>query len=359
MEDFSAFEIRDTLTRLNIKHVVERDRISLICPFHADRNLGSAFIRFSDGLFKCFSCGHPSNIIGIAKKVLNCSGKEAVDFIKKKQVSYAHIAPSISSEVEIKNEQEQEEKIKKRIQDERYENLRLINFDPLEYFYTRSKGYTLDFVKAFNIKLCTFGRFTDFFITPLPEANSYEARKLKEYEVLNEFFPDTNLSLKELRSKYKDWSSSHEDIKNNVTYYLNKSKVLYPLGNMKTKPIIFNQSHLDFNDTLFICEGISGIPKIWTHLSKNVTATFGTELSYAQVKILEKFKKKIIIPDNDLASVKMIQTLCTNIDNIFVLNKKLEDDDEQYIPHIKSLLDSEEGVIEGSRFLIRYYNFLL
>lgn len=51
-------------------------RLYVLCPFHGDRNLGSAFI--TNGYFHCFSCGESMDLIELTQKVRNADFKEAV-----------------------------------------------------------------------------------------------------------------------------------------------------------------------------------------------------------------------------------------------------------------------------------------
>lgn len=55
---------------------IRNGRCLVLCPFHNDKRLGSAFIR--NGYFHCFSCGASMDIIELVKKVKNCSFVEAV-----------------------------------------------------------------------------------------------------------------------------------------------------------------------------------------------------------------------------------------------------------------------------------------
>lgn len=51
----------------------------ILCPFHGDRNLGSAYLR--NGYFHCFSCGESMDIISLVMQVKNVSFYKAVKIL--------------------------------------------------------------------------------------------------------------------------------------------------------------------------------------------------------------------------------------------------------------------------------------
>jgi DNA primase len=76
-------------------------------------------------------------------------------------------------------------------------------------------------------------------------------------------------------------------------------KCLYPKG-CKTD-ICFNQNNLNLDETLIVCEGLMDIHKIWTHITKNVTCTFGVSLSEGQKEFLQLAQNLILYVDDDPA----------------------------------------------------------
>lgn len=61
---------------LGLDYQMRSGRCLVLCPFHNDKNLGSAFIK--DGYFHCFSCEASMDVIELVRKVNNCSFMEAI-----------------------------------------------------------------------------------------------------------------------------------------------------------------------------------------------------------------------------------------------------------------------------------------
>ena len=54
----------------------EHPRLEVLCPFHADKNLGSAIVK--NGYFRCFSCGATADVFGLIEKSTDASFTEAI-----------------------------------------------------------------------------------------------------------------------------------------------------------------------------------------------------------------------------------------------------------------------------------------
>lgn len=83
-----------------------------------------------------------------------------------------------------------------------------------------------------------------------------------------------------------------------------KPKVIYPKGGSVSN--LFNYDHLKKNEPLIVVEGIMDIPRIWDHITKNVTTTFGIQMTYRQREQLQEFQDVILFPDTDEAGRKMV-----------------------------------------------------
>jgi DNA primase len=58
-------------------------KVAGICPFHADRHVGSFYIRIDNGAFRCFSCNAKGgDIITFIQKKYEMSFKEAIEKLK-------------------------------------------------------------------------------------------------------------------------------------------------------------------------------------------------------------------------------------------------------------------------------------
>lgn len=73
-------DVQAVLDALNIDYVKKGKRFWIICPFHDDRHIGSAFVN-ENGFFKCFACGEDGDIFDIVQKVKFCSFVQAASFI--------------------------------------------------------------------------------------------------------------------------------------------------------------------------------------------------------------------------------------------------------------------------------------
>lgn len=340
----SSDKIISTLNRLGIEHADfpnSGNWLDTLCKFHFDRNLGAAFINLDTSVFHCYSCGATTNLIGIVKHVQNIEYASACEFIGVERQSY----PGARNEP-----QEQVNDALEEVKSKINYNLSLIDFDPTSIEYTNQRGWTTEFVDCFNIKFCNSGFYNGYAIIPISEAQTFEARKLNEKDLLITFFKiDEKLanimSLPRLRAKFKQWCKDNKDLVNQVLKKevinwelknLLKGKTLYPSDSLRKKPCIFNQDKLDRNSDLYLREGVSGIAKIWTSISKNVSATFGSEISKKQFEVLSQFKRKILIIDNDIAGMKMLKSLVYNVPEIYVIQIDGEDTDVDYIDKVKN-----------------------
>ena len=335
-----------TLRSLGIEHTDRPNSggwIKVKCVFHRDQNLGSSFMNVDTSIFKCRACGTPSNLLKIVEHEKRCTTAEAFRFIgvesgdrdysvKKKEVSEPRKVIPVSLEgVEVRE------------------------FDPKDYKYTRDRGWTPEFLKRFGIgraygKLKREGKegpyevdLTGYACIPIPEAQTYEFRKIMEYECLHEAFPEVE-DLKELRKLY----DNHQNKKDLKYYrYLSRPRTYYPDGSLRDKMILWNQG-CNREIDLDICEGIAGIPKIWRR-QPNVVATLGSEITPAQIKILQEFqKRKIYNSDNDVASVKMALMLAEHVENSWVRCLTVDDSRPEFDNDYRTA-----EVIEASRYYIR------
>ena len=370
MIQFDKQIIIDTLNTLGIENTGKPDRkgwLPVICPFHNDSSYGNAAINVKHSGFNCFACGHKTNLIGIVKHTKGISGKEAIQFLG---LSDYNFYKEINDRKIISSENyNQKEKNKSKFIIT-YSELGLVEFDPQDYEYTRLRGFTKQFLKDFNIKLCVSGRYEGFMIIPIKDESLdidlYEARKLYEHEKLKEYYKIRRASEDELRNRFKeerrenkyrlDFDKAlckHIVTDKNGRYHTDKDfvylvmpKVRYPSA-MDIDYTIFNREYLDTDKDLYIVEGIASLPKTMKVFGNNVTAVFGSNLSVEKLHILSKFKRIIVIPDGDLASIKMIQLLTSTLENILVIDKKRDDKDIHYEYDVKKspLVDSMKYLV--------------
>jgi hypothetical protein len=318
MEHELEFEkVINLLNYLNVnfeQKINSKGWMPILCYAHNDKNLGNAFIDYKTGVTHCFSCSASYNLFTLSKLFVKDLTFE----------SYLALLGFSEDYLEKKSAERQNKKEKSSIDNLKEENkyyfdfsrLKTFRFNPIDFEYTRLRGFTKEFVKTFKVRLIKSGYYKNYITIPITD---------KEKDI-----------------KTLEFRKVGDNIKS--------AKVLYP-KNIIVKKTIFNRENLNLNQDLYIKEGISGIPKIWTHLSKNITSIFGVAEYKDQIDILKEFKaRKIFIPDNDDASANYINYLNENLNDIFVLPTILEDTDDKYSKHI---LDVQP--IPASKWLLEYY----
>jgi hypothetical protein len=202
-------------------------------------------------------------------------------------------------------------------------------FDPLNFDYTRQRGYTKEYVGHFGLYYCDKGSYTPHD----PEAGEAE-KEIFLYDYM--ITPVGNL-----------WEA--RDIKRNRP---DKPKTHYP-KHSKINHTIFNEPNLDRNETLFVSEGAGSHPKLWTRVSKNSTFIFGAALTLEQYLILQDFKSTVWVPDPDKAGIELVETIQSLFANAFILDVKADDSEDGYVEEV---LNAER--LTPSSYLLRKYGLL-
>jgi 5S rRNA maturation endonuclease (ribonuclease M5) len=328
---------------------------------HVD-NTPSAGINVQNGVVKCFKCGK-SHISTILKEKYNLNTyKEFLNFINNNITSIY---------LEKKPEEIKPQKIKPKKKEFPFSGV-ITELDPSKYYYTRQRGFTKEFVEKFNIKRSLSNPYMDYMIIPIVDSkkgiNLFEPRKLMQKEYLTKFFKIKNrisyekmvndfdyivkqygLSLDKYKSNViaKKECPTIETFNNYICRYLLLPKVWYP-GNTEINKTIFNIDNLDYNKTLYVCEGFASLPKLMKVFGNNVTCTFGSQITEDQINYLKKFKKIVIIPDDDEAGLHMVEILHKDIkDTIYVLPIEIEDTDENFEEELKNT-----EIIESNKYIV-------
>lgn len=339
------------LNRLGIKNegtVGSKGFIRIQCPFsvHEDKT-PSAGINKDTLICHCFSCKNTAHISAIMRNKFGFSNEDIDEMLGNNQTTTfqnLNVAP-------VKQE------VKKEIKKNTY-NLNLIDFDPKRYNYTYMRGFTFDFLNYFNIKQCISSLYMDYMIIPIIDTlkgiDTFEARKLCYYEYFAAL--NKNGELNKLNGTYLKngnvYDQSGDIIYNSKLKYLLQPKTLYASGS-NLKETIFNIDRLDYNEDLYLSEGIATLGKLF-QISKNISCLFGSALSIDQVKYLQKFKRVLLIPDNDLACLLLIEKLIANhMNNVFVCDIESEDTNESFIQDVKNSpkLSLGEYYIKLSKYL--------
>lgn len=342
---------------------INKDWMQVLCPSHHDTHFGSASINLSSGVISCFVCGHNTSIIKLFMERKNCSYKEIIKYIFDDFNFF--IKNDRFEKIEIKEKKQSF----KRIEIKDYTTM---SFSPEDFYYTKIRGYTKEFCEKFNIRLCLGSEYDDYFLTPIIDTkkniNIIEARKLKQREYIYKYL---NLSEKHIRSpeqifkeikekrgyklnkNYEIVNKKNQIINNIYLKYLLKPKTLYP-KNVDVDFTIWNIDNLDRIKELYVSEGLATIPKIYQHITKNCTSIFGTKITKYQIEYLKEFKNKIIIiPDNDEACFLMIKLLNEELDNIWVLDIKIDDTYKEFVQIVQycSIIRANEWLLKNMKFL--------
>ena len=339
LSESSVIKLCEELNLVYNKGFNNKGWMSISCPVHRNGSLGSSSISKS-GVFNCFVCGS-TNVFKLLKDQKNLSYSETLNFLNIQ----------VEPELEIKSRRLKTKQIDENIEKEKiFYDIPVREFNPSSFIYTKSRHFTKEFITTFNIGIAKSGYYKDYMIIPI--GDSYEARKIKEQEVLDQIGilkKDFKTFIKKENYEYYDnqlYKDNIEIIDWKMSYLL-RPKTLYPLNNNTHKETIFNMSQLDINKDLYVCEGTSGLPSIWSHLSKNCTCTFGSNITDKQMKILANFKRIILLVDNDKAGFKMLNAL-SKLDNVWGIVKTIDDNEEQYIEFIK-----QAKPMEASRIFLR------
>lgn len=75
-----SIDVETVITALDIHYKTKGTKFWLLCPFHDDKNIGSAFIG-SNGRFHCFSCNKDGDIFDVVMAANRCSFGEAAAFL--------------------------------------------------------------------------------------------------------------------------------------------------------------------------------------------------------------------------------------------------------------------------------------
>ena len=314
--------------------------MGIVCPIHTESTPGgSCSVNLESGIIHCFSCHQTISVIELMKQRFNVGFKQALELIDN-HFNICLNKPLIQS------------KIKERKQSKAVHEFEEISFNPENYYYTRQRRFTKEFCKEFSITRCLSGIYNDYMVIPcsskVKNINEFECRKLFEFEQLCMFFDIINGDYYKLKNKFERYIKKNkiklvnyllykdnELFYNDQIKYLLQPKVRYVQGSQLYRTI-FNVDNLDFNKDLYIVEGTGSLPKIWMNITKNVSCTFGSNIDEEQVEILKKFKKIIIVPDNDNAGYLMVKFLSKQLDNIYIKDIKIKDTDDSYIDNIKN-----------------------
>ena len=364
----SSNQIIEILNHLNIKHA-ERPNSNgwLLClcpnPMHNDQHMTNASINLINGVFFCLACGYKKHLSAYVKETLNLDEDQFIEFFKNYNIKIRKKSKLNSQVIEEPKQKKLTEKSGKDIE---FSDV-LTVLAPDKYAYTNARGFTDAFCIRYGIQRALSGFYSDYMIIPVQDSekgiNTFEARKLMEFEYLKRLY-EVDVAHLRLKSKFVSDIATYSikykkgiligDVplifegKSEIIKYLLKSKVFYaPHSNVNQT--IWNRENLDYNQDLWITEGLGSVPKIYTGITDNVSCTFGSNIRESQIEILKKFNQKIIVLcDFDEAAYKMIEKLNAAKLNVWVSMCSIKDTDKQFLEKLKNC-----EIVEANRFLLR------
>lgn len=158
--ELSFDQIISILDRLGIRYeslkTDSHNRLSVLCPntSHNDKNFGNAYIYTNyPYAVTCFVCGYHTNIIKVICDRLNVAYGEAFKFLKNELNIETNFLYNINDNLKPKVKENKVERIEK----SDYEKLYLKNINPDEFYYTKKRGISKEFIDKHNIKYCFGG----------------------------------------------------------------------------------------------------------------------------------------------------------------------------------------------------------
>lgn len=344
----------------------------ILCPYHPDKNMTNAFIHTYSGNINCFSCGTTGSIFSLVMAHLSCSYHSAKEYLGIESTgTVSHLKNKISNRKKTeKPELKYEPDLKKRKRKIKTPKLDTKPIDVDKWKYFSNRGVTPEIAELWGIRECVDEWFyEDYAIIPIIDSSrrihTFEARKFKEYEIKRDFFKlpigTSEAEVENAFINFKDEYNIHKEgkklmagsipVTDPTVWYFFKPKTLYPTGS-NLKKTIFNIDNLSIEDDLYIREGITGLAKVYSNLSKNCTTTFGTKTTSEQMEILNTFRgRKIIIPDDDIASWEWVSRLKAELDDCYVIPVKADDKQEEFVDQILN-----NKMVTAAEYFVDYAN---
>lgn len=236
------------------------------CPniSHRDKN-PSWTVYKNTGYHICFSCGFQGSLNHLVKYL---TGKTIWEFCQISQPENYMFKKFLDK----KSEKKHQELNRGSFIYQSLGNLYSVYSDSRVVNYLLKRKVHPDFIKFFGIKYCNeavfnYQKYKDRLLIPIREGGRL------------------------LSMEGRDFTENQE------------KKVLYPKG--ATVNTLFNFDNLDHNKPLIVVEGLMDLHKIWSHITRNVTCTFGNVLTFRQIGLLQNFDC-IFMPDNDEAGYNML-----------------------------------------------------
>jgi len=268
MINLTKEQILQCINILGIKGRKNSNSFIMCCPYHND-DTPSFSIKLDSFYCKCFGCSKTVSFNKMCKDIYGKSAYELLGLKNDKLVNY------FFKQSFIKPEKKQEEI--------RYiTNIKgkLLDVFSNDNIYTHLKEYrrlTDNFIKEFGITYTNFCEINR-------DEKAIEQDDIKGTKFFHRIMIPVYYQNKLVNYEGRDYTLNQ------------KPKVLYPKNT--TKPL-FNFDNLDFNKPLYLTEGFMDFAILYQHVSKNSSCIMGNQLNELQIKLVNKFKQIILVPDND------------------------------------------------------------
>ena len=314
---YKNYSLSDVLRYLPLRNVKSTSSgITAICPFHKEKN--NSFGITNEGAVRCFACHYTNNLRGLVKDLL---GQSIEDVLGIDKISNSQFLFKQSIIEQTKKD------FSKKIDNKNfiiYGEFKSIYDDVSCIKYIKDRRLSNRFIKDFNISYAENVKinntiFKNRLIIPIIEDKKiigYEGRDVLGYQ---------------------------------------KPKVLYSKNTSVNT--LLNIDNLKYNELLYVVEGSMDLNIIYQYISRNCTTVFGIAVTKRQAYLLSKFKKIIVIPDNDDGGERFISILDELLDKEFYISKLKESED----PGKSSILELQEAIInkiESKDYFLSKYNVL-
>lgn len=296
-------------------------------PFREDKN--PSMILYKNSMFaRDFGGGFAGSIFVLVRQALGISlfkliGHNPSEFLSKKFFA-----------------EQKEEKTVDRIKSpesfslEHYEGSIEYNWDanPLAQEYANERFMSLEFLQAFEIGYTRHCRF--YRALRDSERTTHLKGTLYQDRICIPIYYQNNLVSIEGRDYTK----------------VQTPKVLYPKGGLTS--FLFNQDNLDFDKPLVVVEGIMDLVRIWIHITKNVTTTFGVTITPNQKKILKECKHLILFPDSDDGGRRMISSVEEFMEEPYWIAQLEKGDPGDPSNSVDDIRYAIENAVESTQFFL-------
>jgi len=252
-------------------------RIFIRCPFH-DEKTASCAVNVDLGIYHCFGCSKSGTIAGMYWDLTERSLYQDLGLSNDEFHQQA-------MEYHSNYEQENLDILDKDVQIEMKEgSIEPFSSSPLAVKYLRSRGIPFEVAHAMQMGW----------------ASNIKIKGSKELDYYTHF---TNRLVIPIYEGDKLISIEGRDVVGDQD-----KKVLYPVGT--TVSSLYDLENLDPTKPLYVVEGLMDLAILRTDpFFKNSTAIFGASISRRQIHLLKRFSQIILIPDRDIAGMKVVKKL--------------------------------------------------